>query len=315
MPCRSRAFHKAHLIEQIRPGHFGGKHDNKLSAAISFSTNKYVCWGFANDHWRRHDRKGNPTCKERAIILLDSDNPDIFMIDMLEHWGDLDSELPQTTKNWLESGVNEVNAMTTPDGICSGWQAVGCDAGDDIQPEPGTLHYIPRVKYEMTGAIGDTDIICTRRAYDKLGEKDLVDLKAHFASGRGSLRVFSSDGGKDNYPVFHADEILQEFGVDHGRACHLIVGSGGLGRIQQSLFLGAYNEACAVENFRAHRDHPGSSADVISLCSQGPIGSLKAKLRKQVERPPFPPPPPRASVNCEPLLAPNLGWVNMITDW
>lgn len=214
------------------------------------------------------------------------------MIDMLKHIDDLDPKLPRKTKNWLKSGVEEYNAITTPHGISSGYQPVGRDSRARARPDdsggdikPGDRRYIPEVKYGMTSDIGDTDFIMSRRARDQMDGLAREALEEHLASGRGRLHVFSSSGGRDGHPVFCAAKILKEFGMDHQRSCHLIVGGNhGFGRIQQALFLGGYNEACDVENFRNAND---SSAKVMPPCSIGTINALKALLLKQV-RPPLP---------------------------
>jgi len=208
---------------------------------------------------------------------------------MLKHFGDLDPELPRRIRDWLNSGVEEINACATPHGICSGYQPVGRDArpddsGGDIKP--GDRRYIPEVKYGVTSAIDDTDFIMSRRAHDQLSDIAREALEEHLANGRGRLHVFSSSGGKDGHPVFCAAKILEELGMDRERSCHLIVGGGhGFGRIQQALFLGGYNEACAVENFKNAND---SSAKAMSPCSIGTLNSLKALLLGQVRRPPLP---------------------------
>jgi hypothetical protein len=260
--CRSLDWGKAQLREQVCPGSvIGGERDNKVSAATSFSGKKEMCVSFANDHWSNHDRDGNPLCPGRAIIVLNlnQDCPDICVVNLLEHLQDFDPPLPQHTQNWLRGGICERNAITSPDGISGrSYEVVGRDGryGPGVVVKPGDYRFIPDVLYGPSAGqdVGLLDVMMTKDEYDKLGKQHRRALEELHAKGGARLMIFSSRGGKDGYPVFNADKILQDDGMNHGRPCHMLVGtagSRGISLVKRATFLSKYNEACAVKNHQA----------------------------------------------------------------
>ena len=245
-----------------------------------------MCMAFSHDNFREHDKEGNPLGPTRVIIALDHMCPEILVTNLRDHLGDFHPPLTAGTKNWLRGGIEECNAMTSPYGICSGYQPVGSDArcgGADIVP--GDYRYIPDVRYgpEEGQNIGGTIVIMTRKSYYRFGKKNrniLDELHNKAGSeGGGCLMVFSSNGGRDGHPVFDAAKILDDDRMNHAKPCLLIVGDGvGLGIVPQARFLGQYNEACALKN---HNAASSSQAQDFVPCSVSTLRAFKKSLPKK----------------------------------
>lgn len=271
------------LREQIDQGTFkgGGSGPGKTaSAACSFSLEKYICMGFAMEHWRKFDKQGQP-CKERAIIVLDRDCPDICLVDLLKH--DLDPRLARYTFNWLHSGVKERNGITSPFGV-NRYRVIRSHGRPAAGIEPGDALFIPDVRCGMpTGPIGSNICIMSKEMHDKLNPQDRADMAELQKRGGGGLRVVSAH-------EFSAAAMLNDPALDHTRACHLLVGrSGGFGKVQQSLFLGKFNEDCAIKIKEQESSCPDDQQPKIHDCTVGRMCEFQSALRKEakdVRRPP-----------------------------
>ena len=280
----------AMMRQQIDQGTYrgGGSGPGKTASAVcSFSLEKYICMGFACEHWREYDKDGQPPA-ERAIIVLDPDCPDICLFDLLKH--DLDPKLKANILKWLNSRVQERNAFTSPFGI-TGYKVIRSNGKRADGIEPGDPHFIPDVNYGLTGPIASSVCIMTEEMYDDLTPQQCDDMAELQEQGGGCLRVVSA--GK-----FSAAAMLRDPELDHTRACHLLVGSTkGLRKVQQSLFLGKYNEDCAIEIKEQESSSPQDQRRIYD-CTVGRMREFKKALDQEAKevrppRSPPPPPPPR----------------------